>query len=350
MGFDLSEIFGTDVSFLIEPYETTAQQKNIAPNCNNLKRITVDSANPYYRAWGGVLFSRDMTELYCYPAGKAASIYIMPSTVEHFYDAFGGLYLANASIRYVGELDPMDNDLLPEGWIDFGAALQLENVVLSANVAEIGKAAFYNTGITSIFIPKSVTAIGEKAFWHCRNLTTVGFDRGSVYTELPKACFQDCEALQNVTFGKIEYLSDGVACGGIAAQTAADEPCEPVVALTLGDYILELGTDYLLAYSDNTAPGTAHVTVTGIGNFTGELALTFEITAAPPLPDAVLPGDVSGDGVLALADYALLASACVGALQLTEAQYKAADLNNDGAVDGFDLALLDLKRNTSVGF
>ena len=145
-------------------------------------------------------------------------------------------------------------------------------------------------------------------------------------------------------------LSDGVACGGIAAQTAADEPCEPAVALTLGDYILELGTDYLLAYSDNTAPGTAHVTVTGIGNFTGELALTFEITAAPPLPDAVLPGDVSGDGVLALADYALLASACVGALQLTEAQYKAADLNGDGAVDGFDLALLDLKRNTSVGF
>ena len=60
--------------------------------------------------------------------------------------------------------------------------------------------------------------------------------------------------------------------------------------------------------------------------------------------------DVSGDGVLALADYALLASACVDALQLTEAQYKAADLNGDGAVDGFDLALLDLKRNTSVGF
>lgn len=303
MGFDLSEIFGTDVSFLIEPYETTAQQKNIAPNCNSLKRITVDSANPYYRAWGGVLFSRDMTELYCYPAGKAASIYIMPSTVERFYDAFGGLHLPNISIRYIGELDPMDNDLLPEGWIDFGAALQLENV---------------NAGTAS------VTVLGKGAY--------------SMFASIGKFAITQRD------------LSDGVECGGIAAQTAADAPCEPAVALTLGDYILELGTDYLLAYSDNIAPGTAHVTVTGIGNFTGELALAFEITEAPPLPDAVLPGDVSGDGILALADYALLASACVGSLQLTEAQYEAADLNGDGAVDGFDLALMDLKLNASAGF
>lgn len=556
-GIDLSKLLGIsiDVSFLVEPYETTAQQKNIAPNCNQLKRITVDSANPYYRAWGGVLFNRNMTELYCYPAGKAASIYIMPATVEHFYDAFGGLYLANASIRYVGELDLMDNGLMPEGWTDFGAALQLENIVLSANVKEISKAAFYNTGITSIFIPKSVTSIGEKAFWHCRSLTTVGFDRGSVYTELPKACFQDCGKLQNVTFGKIAYLSalafdgctsltsidltnvaaidssafdncanleevvyrddgsadkatvsakafqdtdslttvllgnsvesvdayafadcdaletvyisdeienisdtafdgsdnltivcpsetcyaysyakannipvttlvvspianqtftgfaiepdltvkasgktltkdvdyevyfkdnvstgtasvtvlgkgaysmfaslgkfaimprdlsDGVLCSDIAQQVASDAPCEPGLALTCGSYILEEGTDYLLAYSNNAEPGTASVTIRGIGNFTGEQTVTFEIAeAADPLPEEILPGDLSGDGMLALTDYALLADACVGALELSDAQFAAADLNGDGAVDGFDLMLLDLKLNRSKTF
>ena len=41
---------------------------------------------------------------------------------------------------------------------------------------------------------------------------------------------------------------------------------------------LELGTDYTLKYDDNVMPGKATVTVTGIGNYSGDKSLNFYIT------------------------------------------------------------------------
>lgn len=44
---------------------------------------------------------------------------------------------------------------------------------------------------------------------------------------------------------------------------------------------LKLGTDYTVAYSNNKNIGTATVTVSGTGNYTGSKTLTFEITRIP---------------------------------------------------------------------
>lgn len=46
------------------------------------KRITVSEDNPYYADVDGVLFSKDMTRLICYPCGKTGHTYIVPDTVE----------------------------------------------------------------------------------------------------------------------------------------------------------------------------------------------------------------------------------------------------------------------------
>ena len=195
--FGMEEIAGINIASFISPYSSTAEEKNIAIACPNLKSVTVDAQNPYYRSYGGVLFSKDMRELYCYPAGKTSSLYIMPSSVEHFYNAFGGLHLPKAHVKYYGDLDIMDNNLLPTGWIDFGVTGNLKTVTISSAVQTISTAAFYNTGLTSVFLPKNITKIGPKAFWHCASLTTVGFDRDSVFQELPEECFNDCGALKN---------------------------------------------------------------------------------------------------------------------------------------------------------
>lgn len=46
------------------------------------KRITVAKDNPYYTDIDGVLFSKDVTRLLCYPCGKTGCTYTVPDTVE----------------------------------------------------------------------------------------------------------------------------------------------------------------------------------------------------------------------------------------------------------------------------
>lgn len=51
----------------------------------------------------------------------------------------------------------------------------------------------------------------------------------------------------------------------------------PDVTIRCGSYTLVRGTDYDLAYGNNTGIGTATVTITAKGNFTGSTSTTFEI-------------------------------------------------------------------------
>ena len=583
----MSSSFASLADSFLKPYSSTESERNIAMNCLNLTKITVDSKNPYLRSYGGVLFSKDMTEMYCYPSGKQMHTYIIPLTVRNFYNSFGGLHLPPASFKLFGNtVDLMDDNgnglvKLPE-WTDFGSNNPLKSVIIPANVSSICFAAFYNTGLTSVYIPKNVEIIGKKAFWHCRDLVTVGFDRTSSYQELPEECFKDCASLKHVTFGKVDYLeklafgnctsmesidltnvralnatafddctnlseviyrdtedtsdvqtqsyaakrfladadqsgtratvsasafantdslktvllgssvekveakafancanletvylseeidsidetafdgggdftivcpsengaayqkalaiktavetkeaertvtvttmvispianqtytgkeiapdftvtasgkrltkdvdyevffkdnveagtasitvlgkgnysifaalakfailrrdlSDDVLVSNVLPQTATENGVEPELALSCGDYILQKDVDHTVIYENNSEPGTATATVTGIGNFKGSKTLSFTITAAPDIVEVTLPGDVDGDGQLALTDYAFIANLSVGAYK-TDDPYilAAADINGDGAVDMFDAMVLNQRLN-----
>lgn len=580
--------FASLADSFLKPYSSTESERNIAMNCMNLTKITVDSQNPYLRSYGGVLFSKDMTEMYCYPSGKQMHTYIIPLTVRNFYNSFGGLHLPPASFKLFGQtVDLMDDNgnglvKLPE-WTDFGSNNPLKSVVIPAGVDSICYAAFYNTGLTSVYIPKNVEIIGKKAFWHCRDLITVGFDRNSAYQELPEQCFKDCESLKNVTFGKVDYLAalafgncstiesidltnvraldatafdectnlsevvyrdaedtvdvqaqsysakrfsasadqvstkstvsasafankeslktvllgssvekveakafancanletvylsdeigsidvtafDGsgdftivcpsangaayqqavaiktaveakssqkvtittmvispianqtytgqeitpeftvtasgkrltkdvdyevlyknnvdagtasitvvgkgnysifaalakfailrrdlsdVQISNILPQTASENGAEPELALSCGSYILQKDVDYTVVYENNLVPGTATATVTGIGNFKGSQVLPFTVTNGPETVEVTLPGDVDGDGQLALTDYAFITTIAIGAYE-TDDPYilAAADINGDTAVDMFDAMLLNQKLNGYV--
>ena len=69
------------------------------------------------------------------------------------------------------------------------------------------------------------------------------------------------------------YTSDGT------------EKC-PDVTVTYGDKTLAAGTDFTVSYKDNVKEGTATVTITGAGNYTGIINTTFTITAAPGKDDS----------------------------------------------------------------
>lgn len=57
---------------------------------------------------------------------------------------------------------------------------------------------------------------------------------------------------------------------------------KPDVVLTYQGQVLTKGKDYKVTYSNNKKIGTADVTVTGIGNFTGTRSESFTITVAAP--------------------------------------------------------------------
>ncbi len=62
---------------------------------------------------------------------------------------------------------------------------------------------------------------------------------------------------------------------------------EPAVSLTVGGETLTAGSDYTVRFANTGAKGTATVTFTGTGKYTGVLKKTFKVKAAP------LPGNIS---------------------------------------------------------
>ena len=55
---------------------------------------------------------------------------------------------------------------------------------------------------------------------------------------------------------------------------------EPAATVMLNGVLLDQGTDYTVAYSENVTPGLAEVVVSGAGDYIGTIRKTFEITAS----------------------------------------------------------------------
>jgi len=79
-------------------------------------------------------------------------------------------------------------------------------------------------------------------------------------------------------------VSTVITVTGSTAYTSA--PLTPTVTVSVGGTTLVEGTDYTVAYSNNTDPGEATVTVTGVGNYAGQVIGHFTIT--PPAPTLTL--------------------------------------------------------------
>ena len=77
---------------------------------------------------------------------------------------------------------------------------------------------------------------------------------------------------------------------------------KPVPVVKEGDVVLKEGVDYTVSYSDNVNVGTATITITGIGGYSGTKVLHFEITKTDDEPSGDEPsgdepgGDDSGEG------------------------------------------------------
>ena len=81
-------------------------------------------------------------------------------------------------------------------------------------------------------------------------------------------------------------------------------------AVKVGGRTLKNGTDFTVSYKNNTEPGTATLSVTGKGNYSGSVSKTFKITARAindvevTVPDTVFTGEqVKPDVVVSYGNY-----------------------------------------------
>ena len=84
---------------------------------------------------------------------------------------------------------------------------------------------------------------------------------------------------KTATFAIVAKSVSSLTISDIAAQTYTGSALTPAVTVKDGSTTLTSGTDYTVAYSNNTNAGTATVTVTGKGNYTGTKTATFTINA-----------------------------------------------------------------------
>lgn len=128
-------------------------------DCTSLTEIIVAEDNPAYCSVDGVLFTKDMTTLVAYPAGKSGSTYKIPDSVTE---------------------------------IDRGAFAmnRLTTIDIPKNVKTIGDYAFEHSTLTSLKIPSSVKTLERDLFWACSQLSSIEIPDS--VTTIPDRLFSDC--------------------------------------------------------------------------------------------------------------------------------------------------------------
>ena len=139
--------------------------------------------------------------------------------------------------------------------------------------------------------------------------------------------------------GKGNYTGTATATFTITAKTLTNDmiesipaqayangnAIEPMITVKFGTRELIEPRDYSSAYSNNTAPGYATVTITGTGNYTGIATANFLVTA---------PKDIEDLAIAEIADQTHTGNAITPVPTITDGNYTLV-LDQDFVIDGY---------------
>ena len=221
-GYTVAEIgmkaFGTEDKKLYKTISIPATVEYISGNgpfaiCSVLTEIKVDSANEHYTSVDGVLYSKDMTELICYPARKTGTSYSIPEGVKKLHN----------SAFYFTELSEINFPSTLEEMAPFSVASnrRLTSVDLSGTkLTEISDYGFaYCNTLGSVKLPETLTEIKGAAFAGCSLLKEI---------ELPDSLNSILQyAFFDTGLEKVEVPSSVIEIGycafGYSSNTVGDE-------------------------------------------------------------------------------------------------------------------------------
>ena len=189
-------------------------------------------------------------------------------------------------------------------------------------VTAVGDEAFYRCrNLSSVTIPDGVISIGNKAFYRCTGLSDITI--GNSVTSVGDAAFYSCYHLTSVTVpGSVKNIGE---------EAFAD--CSALVSVTIGNGVTNIGSD-AFRYCDNIT--SVHIT-----DLVAWCNIVFEDARSNPLFDAgklYLDGNpltelVIPDGVTSIGDYAFcgydsLASVVISGDVTSVGNHSFMDCNN----------------------
>ncbi|MGN1132205.1 MAG: hypothetical protein ACI4RL_04825, partial [Ruminococcus sp.] len=138
------------------------------------------------------------------------------------------------------------------------------------------------------YVGKDVVNVGGEDFYCIEENSTVSIDslESSLLSETidglynykimgPEFIYKGNGSSSDV----VETPIDKAVISGIVKKTYTGKPITQNISAKLGDKTLKNGTDYTVSYKNNINAGTATITVTGIGNYSGTVSKTFKIDA-----------------------------------------------------------------------
>ena len=167
-----------------------------------------------------------------------------------------------AYISYHGKDKYTSNDEL--GDFAFYECSGLTSVTIPSSVTAIGKDAFFRcSGLTNLTIPSGVTAIGKDAFFRCNGLTSLTIP--SSVTSIGEFAFSGCSGLTSLTIpSSVTSIGDAAFYG-----------CSGLTSLTIPSSVTEIGRSAFYGCSGLTSLTIpSSVTEIGIGAFSDCSGLT----------------------------------------------------------------------------
>lgn len=182
-------------------------------DCVYIRNFYVDSENTKYTSVDGILFSKDQTELLCYPAAKTDIKYTVPSNVKKIGIS---AFMRNSMIEEIvvpNGITKIENET-------FAHCESLKNITLPSGLKVIGGRTFEGCkAIKSINIPETVIEIGQYAFKDCTSINNITVPAN--VEKMGVSCFQDCTFLYNCTirnseleFADMSKIQNGGIFGG----------------------------------------------------------------------------------------------------------------------------------------
>ena len=291
--------FGCDsLTSVTIPGSVTSIGEGVFRNCSSLTSVTIGKGvtSIGYRAFSG--------------CSSLTSVTIPDSVTGIGDEAFNGC----SSLTSV----TIPDSVTGIGRRAFLCCSSLTSVTIGNSVTSIDQGAFEDCdSLTSVTIPDSVTSIDDDAFSDCNNLTSVTIPDSVV--SIGWGAFSDCSSLKNVYYAGSESDWQKVSIGsnndkltsatihynstGPTDPTDPTDPTEkvistctinlektsytydgkakqPTVTVKDGSTTLTSGKDYDVTYADNTDAGTAKVTITGKGDYSGTVTKEFTIQKA----------------------------------------------------------------------
>lgn len=195
----------------------------------SLSAFTVDAANPYYTALGGLLYSKDERKIIAAPAGITGTLYVPKSTEVIGFGAF-------------------ENSLADS--IVFDSA---------SNILSFGYRAFYGAkNLREVTVPATVVAIDYYAFAQCSNLETVKFEEGGRLAGIYEGAFFGCGKLKNI------ILADNI----VEISDYAFYGCTSLTEIPVSDTSMIKGIySYAFAYSGICGDFATPKTLIDIGDY-----------------------------------------------------------------------------------